>query len=280
MSASDTRISPTAHYTGYVWYRNGLSHDALVTVEGRAFYESMRPINATARTIGAPTLEGFLLARHLAIDAFLAEAIEAGDVGQVVEVAAGLSPRGWDFSRRYAGKIDYVEADLPGMATRKRNMLEDGGLLTDRHRVVELDALADDGPQSLARLCDELDPSRGLAIVTEGLLNYFPREDVTGMWRRFAQSAARFPRGLYLSDLHLRAHNRGRLTGVFAKGLSAFVRGRVHLHFDDEAQAADALRQAGFARARLVEPAPQAGKNGTADPAGAAAVRVIVAQTG
>ena len=34
MSGSDA-ISPTAHYTGYVWARNGLSHPALETPEGR-----------------------------------------------------------------------------------------------------------------------------------------------------------------------------------------------------------------------------------------------------
>ena len=28
-------ISPTAHYTGYVWARNGLSHPELETLEGR-----------------------------------------------------------------------------------------------------------------------------------------------------------------------------------------------------------------------------------------------------
>ncbi len=34
MSSSDA-ISPTAHYTGYVWARNGLSHPELETLEGR-----------------------------------------------------------------------------------------------------------------------------------------------------------------------------------------------------------------------------------------------------
>ena len=31
-------ISPTAHYTGFVWARHGLSHPALVTAEGRALF--------------------------------------------------------------------------------------------------------------------------------------------------------------------------------------------------------------------------------------------------
>ena len=50
-------ISPTAHYTGYVWYANGLSHPAFATREGRLFYEALRPANAAARAIGGPTLD-------------------------------------------------------------------------------------------------------------------------------------------------------------------------------------------------------------------------------
>lgn len=279
MSAADRRISPTAHYTGFVWYRNGLSHRALVTPEGRAFYASLMHVNAAARRIGLPTLEGFLLARHAAIDEALIEAIASDRIGQVVEIAAGLSPRGWSLSRRFPGQLTYVEADLAPMAARKRRMLEQGGLLTPGHRVVAMDALADDGPESLARLADSLDPTKGLAIVTEGLLNYFPRDAVTGMWGRFARTLARFPSGLYLSDLHLAAHNRGLLANAFAGALSTFVRGRVHLHFAGADEAEAALQAAGFGRAVLVAPRARAAHGGVTDPAGAAAVRVVVAET-
>ena len=37
MSSSET-ISPTAHYTGYVWARNGLSHPSLETAQGRLLF--------------------------------------------------------------------------------------------------------------------------------------------------------------------------------------------------------------------------------------------------
>src|SRR4051794_28241533 len=113
-------ISPTAHYTGHVWVRNGLSHPELATVEGRAFYAALTPLMMFSRASGGPTLEGGLVARHRVIDELLARAIDDGSVGQVVEVAAGMSPRGWRFSRRYEDAITYVEADLQGMAERKR----------------------------------------------------------------------------------------------------------------------------------------------------------------
>ena len=96
---SSDRISPTAHSTGYVWARNGLSHPELATREGRVLFEALQPAMLASRATGGPTLESYLLARHRAIDALLERAIEAGEVSQVIEVAGGLSPRGWRFGR-------------------------------------------------------------------------------------------------------------------------------------------------------------------------------------
>jgi O-methyltransferase involved in polyketide biosynthesis len=268
-------ISPTAHYTGYVWYRNGLSHPGLVTPQGKALYHGLRPLNAASGSIGGPTLEGFLLARHRAIDALLDQAIEDGRIGQVIEIAAGLSPRGWDFARRYGRKLRYIEADLPEMARRKRERLEAAGLLTARHKVVPLDALADGGALSLAALARTLDRKKGLAIVTEGLLNYFDTEAVLGMWRRFAGALQKFPAGVYYSDLHVASDNRGAQTRAFGKMLGRFVRGKVYLHFGSVAAAESALRHNGFASARLFTPSPQPARDGAADGRGAKLVRVI-----
>lgn len=272
-------ISPTAHYTGYVWYRNGLSHPALATPEGRLLYLSLLPANRAARTVGAPTLEGLLLARHRAIDDLLDQAILDGRVRQVIEVAAGLSPRGWDFTRRHGKRITYIEADLPDMARRKRERLARAGLETPGHRVVELDALADSGERSLAALVQTLDPEQGLAIVTEGLINYFDTPAVLGMWRRYAAALGRFPQGLYLSDLHLAA-DAGPGVQAFARLLGLFVRGRVYLHFGSEIEAETALLGSGFARAQLRAPEPQANEAGFVDRKGPELVRVVCAGTG
>src|SRR5260370_13887399 len=115
-------ISPTAHYTGYVWFAHGQSHHAFATRTGRLMYEALRAPNAAAHAVGWPTLEGMLLARHRLIDLRLQQAIDAGEVAQVIEVAAGLSPRGWRFRTRYGDRLRYVEADLPGMVHRKRQI--------------------------------------------------------------------------------------------------------------------------------------------------------------
>jgi methyltransferase (TIGR00027 family) len=271
-------ISPTAHYTSYVWARNGLSHPALTTATGRLFFQSLRgPIAANALA-GGPTLEGFLLARHRLIDELLEAAIAEGRVSQVIEVAAGFSPRGWRFSERHGETLTYVEADLPAMAASKRAALEEIGPLGPQHRVVEVDALRDEGEASLGVLTAGLDQSKGTAVITEGLLSYLDKEDVLGLWRRIAAALAGFPAGLYLSDLHVESENPGLSTRAFILMLSAFVRGRVSIHFHDASEAAAALRDAGFADAALRSPVEIAERIGVRE-RDARAVHVIEART-
>ncbi|MGH2893160.1 MAG: class I SAM-dependent methyltransferase, partial [Solirubrobacteraceae bacterium] len=150
-------------------------------------------------------------------------------------------------------RLVYVEADLPAMAEPKRRALARIGSLSERHWVVELDALRADGPASLTELAAELDGDRELAIITEGLLGYLPTPAVLDLWRRVAATLSEFPSGRYISDLHLGSAT-SPLVRVFRLGLSAFVRAQVHLHFDDAADAEAQLRECGF-RDASVRPA-------------------------
>lgn len=269
-------ISPTAHYTGYAWYAHGLSHEAFATTTGRIMYHALRGPNAVAHRAKLPTLEGMLLARHRLIDLRLAQAIEAGEISQIVEVAAGLSPRGWRFRNRYGDRITYVEADLPGMLANKRRILAALGGETTRHRTAEVNALADDGAISINSICNTLDPQRGTAIITEGLINYFDTQTLLGMWRRFGAALQRFPQSLYLSDLLLKQGNDGAFVTGFQWLLSAFVRGKVHLHFDSVEQAEDELADCGLP-GMLLDPNDFADAIPELEPAGAGRVRIIEA---
>lgn len=245
-------ISPTAHYTAQVWLRNGLSDERLSTPQGNALWHLLAPAMAVSRRVGGPTLEDFLLARHELIDLRLTDAIEAGRVSQVIEIAAGLSPRGLRITRKYGDRVTYIEADLQGMAARKRQLL---GATPPNHRVTTLNALADHGPDSLTEFVKTLDPSRGVAIVTEGLLNYFGRDDVLGMWGRFAHALAGFPHGLYLADIHTDSANHGPMTDAFLLLLSIFVRSRVHIHVGTSQDVTAALHDCGFITATVLNPA-------------------------
>ncbi len=254
MSGPDA-ISPTAHYTGYVWARNGLSHPALVTAQGRALFTALQPAMRASRALSGPSLEAYLLTRHRAIDAGLQAAITQHGITQVIEVAAGLSPRGWRFVQRFGDAITYIEADLPAMAARKRRALERIGSLSERHQVRDLDALRTDGPLSLGALAAELRRAGGLAVITEGLTGYLSPDDLAGLWRRIATVVGGFDAGRYLSDLHLGGSPPPEVR-IGRRLLSAFVRSGVYLRFAGGADAEAALRDAGFAAAH-VAPAPR-----------------------
>jgi O-methyltransferase involved in polyketide biosynthesis len=273
--SSAEKISATAHYTGEVWRRNGLAHPWLGTREGRVMFDALHPLMRVSGALGGPSLETYLVARHRAIDVLLSAAIERHGITQVVEVAAGMSPRGWRFVNRYGDRLTYIEGDLPAMAERKRRALERIGSLSDHHQVRVLDALRDEGPESLGAIAAELDPGRGLAIITEGLLGYLPTPAVLDLWRRFAAVLDGFRAGRYISDIHLGDVQTTAVRG-FRLFLSAFVRGQVHLHFDDAATAEARLRECGFASAAV---RPAARIAGLAPDAGGALAHILEAST-
>jgi O-methyltransferase involved in polyketide biosynthesis len=262
-------ISPTAHYTGEVWSRHGLGHQALRTVQGRLMVDAMRPLLGLSRLVGGPTLDGMLLGRHRVIDAHLEEAIDAGRVGQVVELAAGMSPRGL----RFADRVEYLEVDLPAMADRKRRALDGAGA---SHRVAGVDVTADG---ALEALFARLDRTVGVAVVTEGLLNYLPEDVLVGLWRDLGRELRGFRHGLYLSDLAVDGGASDLVARGFTTLLGLFVGGHVSPHFNSDAEAEETLRAAGFHRAS-VRPAAEhpAAANHAQDP-GARLIRVVVAST-
>ncbi len=254
-------ISPTAHYTGFVWYDRGWSHDALATWQGRALYYGLAPwVQAGSVMLGGVTLRKLLLQRHAVIDHLLDRAIESGRVGQIVEIACGLSPRGWRMMGRHgASGLRYVEADLPAMAERKRGILAGAGIRHEGHHVIALDAMADGALEE--HVLPLLDPTRGTAIMTEGLVNYFPRQAVEGMWGRFAGFLEGFPAGVYLSDLHVADETLiSWSVRAFQGALSVFTGGGVHFHYDDATGAQAALERLGFERVTLHRPQELAGQ--------------------
>ncbi|HKT82765.1 MAG TPA: class I SAM-dependent methyltransferase [Solirubrobacterales bacterium] len=269
-------ISPTAHYTGETWVRNGLSHPQLATWQGRMLHRGFALPLAASKTLGGPTLDGLLLARHRIIDSILDDLIRGG-ISQVVEVACGMSPRGWRFTEQFGERLTYIEADLPGMARRKRDALSRMGSLTDRHRVVDMDVLQEGGQGSLEALADTLDPADGLVIISEGLLTYLDDDTVDGLWARIATALGRFDKGAYLSDLRFAKQGLGLPERTFDAILGAFVRGKVHPYRGDEATAEAALRSAGFDEVRLHPGDTHPAAASAGDDPGAGAICVVEA---
>jgi O-methyltransferase involved in polyketide biosynthesis len=271
-------ISPTAHYTGYVWAHHGLGPTELATYEGMAMYAAMLPANWASAVAGGPTLPDMLLARHRRIDDVLTRWIRTGEVSQVVEVAAGMSPRGYRFSQAYGpDRLTYVEADLPGMSARKRQAMRRLPDDPAHHRFASVDALQAGGPGSLEELLSGLDKERGVAVVTEGLVNYLPTSTMLALWTRLAELLSAFPAGVYVSDIVPPGAVAAPLERLATTALGLLVRSGTYLHFDDDEQTIRALTGCGFGQAQIhhpedgVEPAEQRS---------ARVVRVIEATTG
>lgn len=255
MSRSDSaHISPSAHYTGYVWYRNQLSDAAFVTGFGRFAHAVLSPLTWAARQFDID-LERLLLQRHLLIDELLREAIEQRGITQVVEIACGLSPRGRRFRQRYP-HLHYLEADLPPMAARKRRLLSEQGWLGEQHQVQAVDILAEEGEHSLQALFARLDPQRPVLVITEGLVNYFELALLENFWTRLAQQLARFPQAGYLTDLYpdLQEHPSYRQLRWGVDLVGRLTRGRYYLHYRDHAAVERGFQGCGFAQVRVLDP--------------------------
>lgn len=252
-------ISPTAHYTGYVWLRNDMSDSRLWTWQGQALYSVLEPIMAVNRIAGGSTIEQMLLARHQLLDKYLTKLITDGKISHVVEIAAGLSPRGVTFAKNHPD-LTYIEADLPENAILKAKLL--GLNLTGKidknthHAIVTIDALKPTGEGSFDLLLQQLTETGmiGVAVVTEGLVNYFDEAGVRTIWQNFAKPLQRFPvAGYYLSDLALNQKRKkeAQMVNAFKWMLSVFVRGGVFLHFNTEEDSTTALLESGFRSAQV-----------------------------
>lgn len=277
--ASSAHISPSAHYTGYVWYRHQLADPAFVTRFGRWAYGLLRPITWGARVGFGLDLDSLLLQRHLLIDARLTQAIEHEGVEQVVEIACGLSPRGRRFTARYP-QLRYLEADLPQMAARKRLLLQGQGWLSGQHQVKNVDILAAQGAGSLASLFADLDPARPVLVITEGLVNYFELAVIEGFWSRLAVELQRFPQATYLTELYpdLQEHPRYRQLRWGVELVGRLTRGHYPLHYRDAETIAAGFARCGFTRTEVLDPGQQAAALGLPVLRQASLVRVIEAR--
>src|SRR3546814_17424376 len=80
------RVSPTAYATGYFWFRQGMSHPAFATPQGKKLDRALRVLTGVTRRLSGFSLDALMLARHKGIDAQLAKALDSGKVGQSIEI--------------------------------------------------------------------------------------------------------------------------------------------------------------------------------------------------
>lgn len=244
------RIAPTAHYTAQAWVREGFPNAELFdTWTGRALYG----LAEIATTVAQPLLpdvlryaQQYLFIRHHVYEERLRQL--APDF--VLEIGAGLSPRGLTFARAQPRMV-YVEADLPHMVEEKRRRLQHTTLPTNYH-LTTIDLLGKD-------LALPVTPSAGQRVlaITEGVTDYLSMDEKTAAWKNLSSFLRNAGGGHYLCEIHpvsqhvdypriaqLAMQSIGTLVG----GLS--FEGRL---FERPEDALAALQRCGFDAARVLD---------------------------
>lgn len=248
-------ISFTALYTGHVWYANEMSESFLTSPGGYALYWAMQPLEYAARKLAGMNIIETLLQRHLILDHRLEHLIRDNGVTQILEIACGLSPRGLQFTRRFPD-VRYLEADLPGMVARKRDLLERHHTLSDRHDVIPCNFFEVDTPAALETILRErFNPDEPIAIVTEGLVNYFDLPTISKVWAKIALHTRDFPAAWYLTDLYPDTRSAiAPLIHLGRKTLGTITRSKTNLHFDSDAAIENGFKSCGFSDVTVHQP--------------------------
>lgn len=185
------------------------------------------------------SLQHTLLHRHTAINRLLANAT----CPQVIEIAAGFSPRGSMVSEDPS--IDYVEVDMPEVIELKRRRLQSS---TDGKRVLARKNFKLQ-PGDVTRLDFTEFPQQPSFVVTEGLMMYFRREQQLHIWRNIANHIDKCG-GEYVFDYIPLDDEppRSFLGKFFSTVRSLFLKQTYAYDERTRMQIADDLRSAGFKR--------------------------------
>jgi O-methyltransferase involved in polyketide biosynthesis len=237
------RIGIPAYFTSHAWVEAGFSHAHLFdTRQGRLMFKALEPLFHLLGFLGpAVRLHNeYLFVRHFAYEARLREI----EPTCIVEIGAGLSPRGIAFATA-APDLRYIEVDLPNMVAAKRRAL--GSFQRPPNYFLgAADLLAKDFVESLP---EKPRPGDRLAVVTEGVTDYFNMSEKHTAFRNIRSLLLAHGGGRYLLDIYAREHfpNLPFLTGAFVRTLGQMV-GR---SFDDQLferveDARDLLIECGF----------------------------------
>ncbi|MFH2007520.1 MAG: class I SAM-dependent methyltransferase [bacterium] len=190
----------TALYTSQAWIWGGLPEAELFDSRlARAIFLWISSVYRLARWLRpgmSPILQA-LLHRHVMIDRLL----ERADVDQVLELAAGLSPRGANVSAR--AEVVYTEVDLPQMIAAKRGLLARSARGRRIAARPNLRFVAGDATRMAFETL--LDASRRAVVIAEGLHMYLDVESQRRLWANVASALGRGSGGTFVFDHFRRA---------------------------------------------------------------------------
>jgi O-methyltransferase involved in polyketide biosynthesis len=239
MSVDKDNIPPSALYTAATWHWGELPGADLVTPpNARPVFRVVNAYSSIYRLInpGWHSLKHTLLHRHAGIDHLLRES----NCSQVIEIAAGFSPRGTAFSTDPS--LRYFEVDLPAVIAAKRALLQSTAagqavLRRENFALLEGDVTALDWSSYAA--CPSF-------IITEGLMMYFDRAMQMPIWRGICEFL-RSNRGEYVFDyLPVPDEPRRSLAGRLLSRMRGTQRRAFACDGRTRHEIADDLRAAGF----------------------------------
>lgn len=244
-------LSVTAFYTAHAWAWGKFPEaDLFTSRRSRDVWNATNLVLGAARLVRRlPSLRHGLAQRHAMIDRLCAES----GCRQVLELAAGLSPRGAATTADPA--IRYVELDLPAMIAEKRRLLArtpHGRDVLARPNLVL--AAAD---VATADLAAHLAPGP-VCVIAEGLVMYLSAAEQRALWARIASLCAARPGSSFVFDLVPTAEQPppGRVGRGLEALLKRFTRGQT---FAADRRTRDDvvadLRAAGLPRVEVLEPA-------------------------
>jgi O-methyltransferase involved in polyketide biosynthesis len=240
-------LSLTAHFNAQVWVRQGVPFaECFDTRKGRALFRLLEPLFRVAARAGYPTPLTFLAQRHHIMDGV----IQRLEPVQLVELAAGLCPRGLAWAQREGSIV--IESDLAPVVRLKRAMV--GASVPRGYHLAALDLVASrdyagDLEPALKRSCSTV-------VITEGILPYFSLALVRHVFRSVAALLRACGGGVYLTDVHHQQEldRLGPLARVFWEGLQLSTRTPRHRMIEDREQGTRLLRSAGFEAVDVHDP--------------------------
>ncbi len=283
-SKSRSRVSSTAYFTAAVWNELGVPYAGqFVTGRGRWLNRMVRWGGSTIGLGGQYSVTNLFLAnRHLGLNQLLA------DLGptQVIELAAGLSPRGLSWLQHYPDSR-YLEIDQPQVIAAKHELLgkrrktEDGNLrfsifdfrlginkLSPQSSVLSpefpptpillsADLLGDEGAELGMRLTEYLDPGLPTVIIAEGITGYLDEMTVRRLLAVIHNIASHFEQATILIDFYLRLerkkHGRVALAMSPAIFFSKLVGAPMQMFLSDEADIRALVESSGFGLDQLYD---------------------------
>jgi len=187
--------------------------------------------------------------RHSILDSHLKELIEQHPSLQVLEIACGLSPRGWWFRQHYPN-ITYRELDLPDMAATKQAALQQ--IESNVDEVLSVDLFTD----AFAAAFEVFDPQRPLVIISEGLINYFEKPMLQQLIQAIANYGQNFKELHYLTDIYPEPTQNKLATIIWnsSRLLKWMSRSAFSFHFKNPAEVENFFQEAGFNQVEVLQP--------------------------